>query len=275
VDLALLAPGLGYLLIFMGVPLAQVALRGVGLLRLGEASRFTLAFYQTVLGDKIYRDSIVFTLTFAVVTTVLTLALALVLSALLQVKFPGRYLISVLFKVPLVVPSLVAAFLVLTLIDQGAIIARLVGRYGMEWPDIVHDRRATGMIMVLVWHNVPIMIVILTAIMSAIPTDVLDAARNLGATPWQVFRTITVPLSLSGISAAALLVFINVFGAFSIPSLMGPPYPSALAVLMSGAVVERGEWELASALGTLMAAAAAIILYGYYRLVRRQEAALR
>jgi putative spermidine/putrescine transport system permease protein len=271
----LLAPGLGYLVIFMGLPLVQVALRGIGMLRFGQPSQFTLQFYQTVLGDKIYRDSIVFTLTFAVVTTVLTLALALVLSALLQVKFPGRYLINVLFKVPLVVPSLVAAFLVMTLIGQGAIIARLVGRYGMEWPDIVHDRRATGMIMVLVWHNVPIMIVILSAIMSAIPIDVLDAARNLGATPWQVFRNITVPLSLSGISAATLLVFINVFGAFAIPSLMGPPYPSSLAVLMSGAVVERGEWEIASALGTLMAAAAAIILYGYYRLVRRHEAALR
>lgn len=275
IDLALLTPTLGYLLVFMGLPLTQIALRGFGLLRFEGPSQFTLAFYGKIMGDKIYRDSIVFSLYFSVVTTTLSLILGLVLSVLLRISFPGRHVISVLYKIPLVVPSLMAAFLVLTLIDQGGIISRIISHYGLQWPDLVHDRWATGMIMVLVWHNVPIMIVILSAIMSAIPYDTLDAARNLGATPWQVFRNVTVPLSLSGISAACLLVFINVFGAFAIPSLIGVPYPSAIAVNMSTLVVQRGEWELASALGTLMGAASAVILYGYYRLVRQQETALR
>jgi putative spermidine/putrescine transport system permease protein len=275
VDLALLAPTLGFLLVFMGLPLVQVAIRGFGLLRMGGDSQFTLAFYEQILSDRIYRDSIVFSLYFSIVTTILSLALALVLSALLQVNFPGRSVISVLYKIPLVVPSLVAAFLVLTLIDQGGIISRVVSLHGMQVPDITHDRWGTGMIMVLVWHNVPIMIVILSAIMASIPRDVLDAARNLGATPWQVFLNVTVPLSMSGISAASLLVFINVFGAFAVPSLIGPPYPSAVAVNMSNAIIQRGAWELASALGTLMAFASGAFLYGYYLLVRGQEAALQ
>lgn len=274
-DLVLLAPGVGYLLVFMCVPLAQVVLRGFGLLAIGEPSHFTLSFYREILANRIDRDSIGFSLYFALGTTVISLVLALVTSALLQVNFPGRSLISVLYKIPLVVPSLVAAFLVLTIIDQGGIIARAVARFGVEWPELVHDRWGVGIILVLVWHNVPIMIVILSAVMSAISHDVSDAARNLGASPWQVFRNVTLPLSLPGISAASLLVFIGVFGAFSIPSLVGAAYPKAISVVMSNEVLERSNWALASALGTIVTALSAVLLYVYYRLIRHQEAALR
>ncbi len=275
VDLLLLGPGLGYLLVFMCVPLAQVVLRGFGLLAIGTPSQFTLGFYQEIFANRIDRDSIVFSLYFALGTTVLSLILSLVVSALLQINFPGRSIISVLYKIPLVVPSLVAAFLVLTIIDQGGIISRVLLPYGVEWPELVHDRYGLGIILVLVWHNVPIMTVILSAVMSGIPHDVSDAARNLGASPWQVFRNVTVPLSLPGISAASLLVFIGVFGAFSIPSLLGAAYPKAIAVVMSNEVLDRANWSLASALGTIVTAISAILLYVYYRLIRHQEAALR
>src|SRR5206468_13093837 len=118
VDVLLLAPGLGYLLVFMCVPLVQVALRGFGLLAIGEPSQFTLGVYREVLANKIDRDSIVFSLYFALGTTVISLILSLVVSALLQVNFPGRYIISVLYTIPLAVPSLVTAFLVLPIIDR-------------------------------------------------------------------------------------------------------------------------------------------------------------
>ena len=275
IDAVLLAPGLGYLLLFMCVPLAQVMLRSVGLLAFGEPSRFTLRFFTEIAENNLYRNSVLFSLYFALATTALSLVMALITSAVMQVRFPGRMLGSVLYKIPLVVPSLVAAFLVLTIIDQGGIIARVLSRYGIEWPELVHDRWGLGIIMVLVWHNVPIMIVILSAVMSAIPQDIGAAARNLGATPWQVFINITVPLSLPGISASSLLVFIGVFGAFSIPSLLGSPYPRAVAVVMSNELLERANWGLTSALGTLVTVTSTVVLYAYYRLIRRQEAALR
>src|SRR5205807_10276542 len=79
----------------------------------------------------------------------------------------------------------------------------------------------------------------------------------------------------AGISAASLLVFIGVFGAFSIPSLLGAAYPKAIAVVMSNEVLDRANWGLASALGTIVTALSAVLLYVYYRLIRRQEAALR
>jgi ABC-type spermidine/putrescine transport system permease subunit I len=86
---------------------------------------------------------------------------------------------------------------------------------------------------------------------------------------------VTLPLSLPGISAASLLVFIGVFGAFSIPSLVGAAYPKAISVVMSTEVLDRANWALASALGTIVTVLSAVMLYAYYRLIRHQEAALR
>jgi putative spermidine/putrescine transport system permease protein len=267
-NLLLLLPGVGFLAIFLAVPLAQVFLRSVGLASIGQASHFTWNYYRQFWTELQYRDGFFFSLWLGVASTVISLGAALVFSALLQVRFPGRMLISVLYKVPLVVPSLVAAFLILSLIAPGGILARLVAHWGWDWPRLVYDRWGWGIIFVLVWHNVPFMMVIISAVMAGISHDVIDAARNLGASPWEVFRRVTIPLSMSGISAAALLVFIQVFGAFAVPSLMESAYPLALPVIMQAEMMDRANWALASAFGSVFIVASGIVLFAYYRLVR-------
>jgi putative spermidine/putrescine transport system permease protein len=275
INLLLLAPGVGFLALFLVIPLAQVFLRSVGLAAVGQASRFTWEYYRQFWTEAQYRDGFFFSLWLGVASTVISLATALLLSALMQIRFPGRLLISVLYKIPLVVPSLVAAFLILSLIGPGGILARLVFHWGWSWPRLVYDRWGWGVILVLVWHNVPFMMVIISAVMASIPLDILDAARNLGASPWAVFRYVTVPLSLSGISAATLLVFIQVFGAFAVPSLLESAYPTALPVIMQIEMMDHANWALASALGAVLTLASGIILFLYYRLVQGRGAGVR
>ena len=274
INLLLLAPGVGFLALFLVIPLAQVFLRGVGLAAVGQASHFTWEYYRQFWTEAQYRDGFFFSLWLGVASTVISLATALLFSALMQMRFPGRAVISVLYKTPLVVPSLVAAFLILSLIGPGGILARLVFHWGWAWPRLVYDRWGWGVILVLVWHNVPFMMVIISAVMASIPLDILDAARNLGAPPWAVFRYVTVPLSLSGISAATLLVFIQVFGAFAVPSLLESAYPTALPVIMQIEMMDHANWALASALGSVLTLASAAILFLYYRLVQGHAGAV-
>jgi len=275
INLLLLLPGVGFLALFLIVPLAQVFLRSVGLAIIGQAGHFTWDYYRQFWSEAQYREGFFFSLWLGVASTVISLGTALVFSALMQVKFPGRLLISVLYKIPLVVPSLVAAFLILSLIAPGGILARLVFHWGWDWPRLVYDRWGWGIIFVLVWHNVPFMMVIISAVMAGIPHDILDAARNLGAPPWAVFRFITVPLSMAGISAAALLVFIQVLGAFAVPSLMESAYPLALPVIMQTEMMYHANWALSSALGSVLTLASALVLFLYYRLTQGRGAALR
>jgi putative spermidine/putrescine transport system permease protein len=264
---ALLAPGCGFLLIAISAPLGQLLLSSVGLAGLGSESGFTLAHYRRLLDEPMLRDSFLFSLTIAAGTTLASLAAATLLTALLLVEFPGRRLVNALYKIPLVMPSLIAGFLVLTVIGPGGMAARLVDPLGFGWPVLVHDRWGLGIILVLMWHHVPTTMLIMLATIVAIPRDIVDAARNLGAGPVAVFGHIILPLAWPGLSAAALLVFIDGFGSYAVPSLIGPAYPQAIAISMTIEFLQRAHWGAAAAIGTVMVATTAIVLLAYDRLL--------
>jgi putative spermidine/putrescine transport system permease protein len=265
----LLLPGCGYLAIAVALPLVNLGLASLGLLALGPAPGLTLDYYGEVFGNSILRDSLMFSLYIALSTTVLSVSVASVLSALLMTNLPGRYLIGVLYKIPLVVPGLIAAFLVFSMIGPGGIGARIVAHFGWSWPELVNDRRGLGIILVLMWQNVPVTMLIVSAVISGIPQDIIDAARNLGAGPRRVFTEVILPLSLPGVSAAALIVFIDSLGTFAVPSIIGPVYPQAISVMMTIEFLQRANWGVAAAIGVLMALATTLVLYLYHQLVRR------
>jgi putative spermidine/putrescine transport system permease protein len=270
IDLILLAPGCGFLLLAMVLPIAQLVFASLGLFGLG-AEGFTLANYREIFGNLLFRSGFVFSFRIALVTALFSVALAVIMTALLQIEFPGRRLISVLYKIPLVVPSLVAAFLVLTMIGPGGMLARILQPAGVRWPNFLHDPSGVGIILVLLWHNVPITILIVSAVAAAIPRDVVDAARTLGASPLQVFRRIIVPLCVPGISAAALIVFIDAFGTYAIPSLIGPAFPRTVSVMMTAEFLLKANWGTASALGVVMIVTTGLVLVLYYRLIARMR----
>jgi ABC-type spermidine/putrescine transport system permease subunit I len=78
-----------------------------------------------------------------------------------------------------------------------------------------------ALFIVMVYCYLPFMIMPLYTILGKIDTRLFDASADLGATRWQTFSRITVPLSFSGIRTGALLVLIPVFGEFAIPALIG------------------------------------------------------
>ena len=267
--LLLLLPGAGYIAVAMIAPLLQLALGSVGLTGLGASEGFSLAAFGTVLANPMMRAAFLFSLRLALATTVLSVVAALALSALLMLRFPGRRLVMVLYKLPLVVPSLIAAFLILTMIGPGGMGARVAMQLGLGWPQLVHDRAGIGIILVLLWHQIPVTLLILLAVVGSIPRDLIDAARNLGATAPSVFRHVILPLALPGVSAAALLVFIDCFGAYAVPSLLGPAYPQALPVMMTTEFLERAHWQVASAIGVVMTITTIAVMVVYHRLIAR------
>ena len=267
--LLLLLPGAGFIAVAMIAPLLQLALGSVGLTGLGPSEGFSLGAFGTVLANPMMRAAFLFSLRLALATTVLSVVAALALAALLMLRFPGRRLVMLLYKLPLVVPSLIAAFLILTMIGPGGMGARFAMQLGLGWPQLVHDRAGIGVILVLLWHQIPVTLLILLAVIGSIPRDLIDAARNLGATAPSVFRHVILPLALPGVSAAALLVFIDCFGAYAVPSLLGPAYPQALPVMMTTEFLERAHWQVASAIGVVMTITTIAVMVVYHRLIAR------
>ena len=265
----LLAPGIGLLGLAMAIPIGQLVLGSFDLAGIGTAGAFTLAHYVEVLTNPLLRDSLVFSLKVALATAALSTAAAALFATLLMIELPGKRFLALLYKVPLVIPSVVAAFLVVTMIGPGGMAARAFSHFGTAWPQLIHDRQGIGVIIVLLWHYVPISTLIVTAVIVSVPADVIDAARTLGAPPRVVVGSIILPLTAPGLSAAALITFIDSFGAYAIPSLIGPPHPQAVAVMMTREFLQRAHWGVASALGMLMCLTTVVVLFFYYRLLLR------
>jgi putrescine transport system permease protein len=98
----------------------------------------------------------------------------------------------------------------------------------------------------------PFMILPLYATLVKLDVRLLEAAHDLGASPWKAFWLITVPLSRSGIVAGAMLVFIPCLGEFVIPSLLGGAENVMIGRVVWDEMFSSNNWPRASALAILM-----------------------
>lgn len=266
--LALLAPGAGFLLLFFGLPLVR-ALLGSFAPGSSGGSYPTLDNYREIFTRPVFVDGILYSLWLAIGPTVLAVLVGVPLAALLVRSYPGKAFFGALYKIPLVVPGIVAAFLVLVLFDRGGLAHRWAALIGVELPRMVRDPAGIGIILASGWKNIPFLALIVAGSMAAIPEDLYRAARTLGAGRWTVLFRIQLPLAMPGITAAALLIFISNLGSYAAPNLLGPSYPIPVSIHMYDQGFRRGNWPLVYAMGIIVSACAIVVLLVYYRLTRK------
>ncbi|WP_375420968.1 molybdate ABC transporter permease subunit [uncultured Sphingomonas sp.] len=140
-----------------------------------------------------------------------TLPLAFALAWLLaRVRFPGRILVDALVHLPLVVPPVVTGWVLLILFaPAGAIGAPLQAVFGTS---VLF--RWTGAAIAAGIMALPLMVRAMRLSIEAVDRRLEDAARTLGAGAWRVFWTITLPLSVPGVLAGAVLGFARSIGEF-------------------------------------------------------------
>lgn len=125
-------------------------------------------------------------------------------------RFPGKLLIDGLVHLPLVLPPVVTGWLLLIAFGaQGP-----AGRLLHDWLGIDFVFRWTGAALASAIMALPLMVRAMRLSIEAVDRRLEGAARTLGAGPWHVFRTITLPLSLPGVLAGAVLGFARSIGEF-------------------------------------------------------------
>lgn len=261
-----LLPGVGYLLVLFGLPLARVVY-GSFTSTAPDETGLGLSTWQALFANPVYMDGLWFSLWLGIAPTLLSLAISLPLSALMQANNGSRKLFGTLYKIPLVVPGIVAGFLVLIVLDRGGMASRLATPLGLSIPRLVRDDLGLGAIIASAWKTVPFMTLIIAGAMAAISKDVLAAARTLGATQLTILWRIQLPLAQPGITAAILLSFIGSLGSYVIPSLLGPAYPLPLSVHMFAEGFQKGNWPMVYAMGTLLSIMAVAVLLAYYAII--------
>ena len=120
----------------------------------------------------------------------------------------------------------------------------------------------------IVYAYLPFMVLPLYAVLEKLDTSLLEAAADLGARPIAAFLTITLPLSLPGIVAGCLLVFIPAVGEFVIPDLLGGTETLMIGKVLWDEFFTNGDWPLASAVAICLL----VLLVGPIALFQRQQA---
>lgn len=272
----MLGPALGLIgFLFFG-GLAAGALRSLNYAPLIGLTEPNFGAYAAVLGDPDIGRSFLLTFHIAFTSTVISSVLAVFAALLLRRTFAGRAAASFLFQLNLTVPHLVGAIGMLYLFSQSGVFARLAAEWGAiaapaEFPALIFDPYAIGIILAYVWKETPFIGVIVLANMQAVGEDYESVARALGASRWRAFRHVMLPQILPGLLAASVLVFAFTFGAYEVPALLGASHPEALPVLAWRLYtdVDLAARPEAMAVAMIVAGLSLALVLLYARLARR------
>lgn len=120
-----------------------------------------------------------------------------------------------------------------------------------------------AVILVMVYSYLPFMILPLYANLERLDRTLDEAAMDLGSRPWQVFKDVTLPLSIPGIIAGGLLVFIPASGELIIPGLVGNPTDPMIGSVISREFASNRDWPMASAVAVALIMALVVPLMVY------------
>lgn len=172
--------------------------------------------YSAMFSSPEWTDSLWKTAAFTAASVFLETIAALGLALMLHRKFPGRGLLRAAILIPWAVPTVVSAELWRTMVDPRAgFVNYILGTPHITWLNGIW----TSWIVIVVadaWKNVPFMAIILLAGLQVIPNEVYEAARMDGATAWQSFRRMTLPLLKPALSVALIFRTLQAFLVFDV-----------------------------------------------------------
>lgn len=260
----LAGPAYLWLLVVVLLPLAAmlyVSFLDRSPLRPGAAG-FTLANYGTFLAQPFYRDLTLWSLQLGFVVTLLCFLIGFPAALALARHVRGRWreALFLLVILPFWSNALVRAFSwTMVLRDNGL----LDGVIRLAVPDasplgLLYSYPAV--VIGLVHAYLPYMILTCYISLQAIDEALLEAAASLGARFWTIFRRIVLPLSLPGIAAGAVLIFVPVIGSFMEPRILGGPRGAMLGMAIEEQFMMTGNWPLGAALSFILLGIVLLIL---------------
>lgn len=207
--LMFMVPAAVFLLVFLAWPLILGVWLGFTDTRIGRAGVWIgIENYQSLLTDSVFRLSVFNTILYTVVASIAKFALGLWLALLLNEHLPFKAVIRAIVLLPWVVPTVLSAIAFWWIYDtQFSVISWALQNLGLIDTNInflgdVANARAS-VIAANVWRGIPFVAISLLAGLQTIAPSLYEAAMLDGATPWQRFRFITLPL-LSPIIAVVM-----------------------------------------------------------------------
>jgi molybdate transport system permease protein len=235
---------------FVVVPLAALAWRSVD---------------SGALADNVTSSLVLESLRLSAITSTITLVVAIMVGTplaylLARREFAGKMLVDLLIDLPIVLPPTVAGVALLVALGRRGIVGEHLSAGGI---DIAFT--TTAVVMAQLFVSAPFYIRTAKAGFESIAPQYEGVAWTLGASPLRTFWRVTLPLSLPGVAAGALLVFIVALGFFITPALLGGPKQMMISNLIEFSVRQVLNWPFAFALANTLLVGTLALYFVYVR----------
>jgi putrescine transport system permease protein len=233
------------------------------------AAGLTLENYVTLFGDPLYLAAYFKSLQVAALSTLLLLASGYAI-AYAMARAPRRLqpLLLMLVVLPFWTAFLIRAYAWITILQRDGLLNQALLALGIIDAPLTWLATDTAVYIGIVYSYLPFMVLPLYASLEKLDPTLLEAAADLGAPPWKTFWQVTVPLSLPGIVAGALLCFIPIVGEFVVPDLLGSSSTLMIGLTLWTEFFANRDWPLASAVAIVML----LVLVGPIVLYRQLQA---
>lgn len=214
----------------------------------------------TVTSEPIYIEILIRTIGISLGVTVLCLLLGYPLAYLLaSVDDRTSRILMMFVLLPFWTSLLVRTTAWLVLLQGSGVVNSSLQWIGLTSApiELVHNR--IGVFVAMTHILLPFVVLPVHAVMKGIPGVYMRAASSLGAAPWRGFLHVYLPLTLPGVGAGALLVFILSLGYYITPMLVGGPRDQMLSSFIAYFVNQSTNWSMAAALATMLLAVVALL----------------
>ena len=235
----------------------------------GSDGQFTLDHYHKMIKYKSYFRVFMTTFQVSIMTTVICIALGYPLAyflAVLPARLAGFFMLAVLL--PFWTSLLVRTYAWLVLLQKKGILNDFAISAGIwETPvKLVHNM--TGTLIGMAHIMLPFLVLPLYGSMRKINRDLMHAAANLGASPIQAFWQVYFPLSIAGLVAGSLIVFVLCLGFYVTPAVLGGGRVIMVSTQITAILENQYDWGAASALGVVLLVTTLLVLFAATRVFK-------
>ena len=262
-SLLLLAPLLLLLAWAFFLPIGRLLLTSV------TEPALSLDNYRRLLEEPLYRQVIFRTLWIALVCTVSALLLGYPIAALMaRPGHLGAKIALVCVMIPLWTSALIRSYAWIMLMQRKGVINSLLLAWDPEAKPWTMLYTNGAVLMAMTHVLLPFMVLPIASALGSISPDLPRAALNLGAGRVRTFFSVTLPLSLPGVFAGCLLVFVMSLGFYVTPALVGGPQTLMIATLIAEQATTLLNWPFAGAISCVLLVMSLGLTIAFKRLLR-------
>ena len=269
--LAVTAPPLIWVSLFLLCAYLILFAHSFWSVRDGQIAReFTLANYKQIVSSPLYLEVLFRSMKIAGAVTGLALLLAYPVAYYLSFRARHKNLLYQLIIVPLWVSYLVRAYAWKTILGSDGVL-----NTSLQFLHITHSAVSAllyspfAVVLTLTHIYTPFAFLPIFASLEHVPRNLIEASQDLGATPWQTFRGVILPLSLPGVIAGATFAFVLSLGDFLAPLLVGGPSGIMISNIVVSLFGAAYDWPLGAAISLLMLVIVVGLLFATERLEKR------